>query len=937
MSKDSNILILKNLKQGECKRIFDTINILEQKRKSNLKTLTIIDTFGFLFRSYFALPPLKSKSGFPTGMITGFMNFIAGIGKDFQTDYIIFALDSKGDSFRKEIYNEYKAHRPEAPEDLRIQLPVVIDLIEKMGFVTASKVGYEADDIIASLCLDAKKNNIKVQIVSHDKDLYQLIDDTTFMFDPINKKQVTKNECFTKYGVQPSQFTDYQALLGDSADNVPGVKGVGAKTAMSLISEFNTIENLYANLDKVEKPRWRALLEENRDLAFISKQLVTLHPECITFDEFSCLLEDMGLPIENPILQVADILRGYDMHNIINKVQKEGTSYKTVIPKDFVAVEEVALKVDHNIKYTLVTDPKELLEIVNSIPKDTIVAFDTETTGLDSLHEKIVGFSFCFDEKYSYYVPVGHFYLGVPEQINIEIAKKALEILNNHKLVVHNFKYDYEIIKHNFALELELFADTMIMSWLLESDKPVGLDKLALKHFSHEMIAFKDVVKKGEDFSHVELSEACKYAAEDAYMCFILYKKFQNDFKEEPQLIEISQELEFPFIKVLSYMQENGIKIDIKKLENLKNTNKTTLEQLTNDIYLQSGMNFNINSPKQLGEVLFGHLKLPTAKKTQTGYSTNEQVLEGLKDAHPVVATLLEYREAFKLQSTYIEPLLELGSGADDHRIHTSFLQTGTATGRLSSKNPNLQNIPVRSEAGKEIRKGFVAEVGSQLVSVDYSQIELRLLAHFSQDKALCEAFLDGADIHLRTATHIFGEVEAEQKRNIAKSINFGLLYGMGAKKLGDTLGITSKEAKSYIDKYFESFTDIKKFLTSIEDEAMEKGYITTLIGRKRKFDFKNATPMLKAAYLREAVNAVFQGSAADLIKLSMVKIYKKYKNNPNIKMLLQIHDELIFEIKDEYVYEITKDIKMIMEEIYKLNVPLKVSVNIGQTWGDLK
>ncbi len=902
-----------------------------------MKTLTIIDTFGFLFRSYFALPPLKSKSGFPTGMITGFMNFIASIGKDFQTDYLIFALDSKGDSFRKEIYNEYKAHRPEAPEDLRVQLPVVIDLIEKMGFIVASKVGYEADDIIASLCLDAKKNNIKVQIVSHDKDLYQLIDETTFMFDPINRKKVTNDECFTKYGVHASQFVDYQALLGDSADNVPGVKGVGAKTAMSLISEFGTIENLYENIDKVEKPRWKSLLLENKEMAFISKQLVTLHPECISFEEFSCLLEDMTLPLENPILKVADILRGYDMHNIIAKVQKEGTSYKTIIPKDYVEKEEVILKVDKNIKYELVTDGKILMDIVNSIGKETIVAFDTETTGLDSLSEKIVGFSFCYDEKHSYYVPIGHFYLGVGEQVSFDVAKKAIEILSHHKLVVHNFKYDYEIIKQNFNIELELFADTMIMSWLLESDKPVGLDKLALKHFSHEMIAFKDVVKKGEDFSNVELSEACKYAAEDAYICFILYKKFEKIFQSESELITISKDLEFPFIKVLSYMQENGIKLDIAKLEELKSVNKITLEELTNDIYKESGMTFNINSPKQLGEVLFNHLGLPTAKKTQTGFSTNEQVLEGLKDAHIVVAKLLDYREAFKLQSTYIEPLLELGSSCEDHRVHTSFLQTGTATGRLSSKNPNLQNIPVRSEAGKEIRKAFIAEIGHKLVSVDYSQIELRLLAHFSKDKALCEAFFDGADIHLRTAIHIFGENEAEQKRNIAKSINFGLLYGMGAKKLGDTLGISAKEAKSYIDKYFESFTDIKKFLTSIEEEAMGKGYITTLIGRKRKFDFKNATPMLKAAYLREAVNAVFQGSAADLIKLSMVKIFQKYKNNPHMKMLLQIHDELIFEIEDEYVYEITKDIKMIMEDIYKLGVPLKVSVNIGDTWGDLK
>jgi len=902
-----------------------------------LKTLTIIDTFGFLFRSYFALPPLKSKSGVPTGMITGFMNFVAGIGKDFGTDYLIFALDSKGDSFRKEIYSEYKSHRPEAPEDLKIQLPIVIDLIEKMGFTVASKVGYEADDIIASLCEDAKKNNILVRIVSHDKDLYQLIDETTFMFDPINRKTIKKDDCFLKYGVNPEQFIDYQSLLGDSADNVPGVKGVGAKTATSLISEFNSIENIYENIDKVEKPRWKSLLLENKEMAFISKKLVTLDKNCISFDEFSLLLCEMTLPKENPILKVADILRGYDMHNIIAKVHKDGTSYKTVIPEGYVEKNEVLLKVDTNIKYILLDDPKKLLDIVNNIPKDTIVAFDTETTGLDSLNERIVGFSFCYDKKSSYYVPIAHFYLGVGEQISHDVAKNAILVLQKHKLIVHNFKYDFEIIKNNFGIELDCFADTMIMSWLFESDKPVGLDKLALKYFSHEMIAFKDVVKKGEDFSNVELEEACKYAAEDAYICNMLFYKLLEEFQNDREILALGESLEFPFIKVLSYMQELGIKVDIDLLLKLKQQNKIYLDGLTNEIYEQSGMTFNINSPKQLGEVLFTHLKLPTGKKTQTGFSTNEQVLEGLRGTHIVVEKLLDYREAFKLQSTYIEPLLELGKMSDDNRVHTSFLQTGTATGRLSSKNPNLQNIPVKSEAGRGIRKAFISKDGFKLLSVDYSQIELRLLAHFSKDKALCEAFRDGADIHLRTAIHIFGEEEAANKRNIAKSINFGLLYGMGAKKLGDTLGISAKEAKGYIDRYFLSFTDIKNFLNSVENKALEDGYVKTLLGRKRKFDFKNATPMLRASYLREAVNAVFQGSAADLIKLSMVEIYTKYKNNPNVKMLLQIHDELIFEIKEDICVDVASEIKTIMENIYTLGVPLNVSTNIGANWGELK
>ena len=901
-----------------------------------MKTLTIIDTFGFLFRSYYALPPLKSKSGHPTGMLTGFMNFIASIGKDFKTDYLIFALDAKGESFRNEIYPNYKANRPEAPEDLKIQLPIAIELIEKMGFKSASKVGFEADDIIASLSVDAKKYGLDVRIVSHDKDLYQLIDDNISMFDPIKKKTITKEDCFIKYGVYPKQFADYQSLLGDSVDNIPGVKGIGAKTAQALIQQFGSLDNIYKNIENIEKPRWKNLLIDGKDMAYISKQLVCLDKKCILLDEFETKLEEWGLPLENPILKVADILRKFDMNNIINKVHKDGISYKTIIPKGYVKTKDEE-KIDKNVEYKLILDEKELIDIVNQIPQGSIVALDTETTGLDSLNEDIVGFSFCFNEKQSFYVPIGHFYLGVPEQISKKVAKQALEILNTHKLVFHNFKYDYEIIKNNFELELNLYADSMVIAWLLNSDKAVGLDKLALEYFNHTMIPYKDIVKKGENFSNIDLELACKYAAEDAYITKKIYEKLNSELKKEKVIFDVANRVEFPFIKVLSELQTNGIKVDVEFLEELKKSNKEFINLLVQDIYQLSGCEFNINSPKQLGDVLFGQLKLPYAKKTKTGYSTNEQVLLKLKGEHSVIDKILEYREAFKLQSTYIEPLLKLAKAKSDNRIHTSFLQTGTATGRLSSKNPNLQNIPVRSEAGRNIRKAFIAKEGYKLFSADYSQIELRLLAHFSKDASLCDAFNNLEDIHTRTAIEIFGKDLANQKRDIAKSINFGLIYGMGAKKLADTLGISTKEAKEYIEKYFKSFTNIKTYLEGIKNDAQHNGYIKTLLGRKRKFDFSSATPMLKAAYLREAVNAVFQGSAADLIKLAMLKIFEKYKGREDVKMLLQIHDELIFELKEEVVDEITNDIKSIMSNIYKLNVPLEVSGSLGDNWSKLK
>ncbi len=894
------------------------------------KTITIIDTFGFLFRSYFALPPLKSRDGFPTGLLTGFINFISNIGKDFETDYIVFALDAKGETFRNKLYSQYKAQRPEAPEDLLTQLPIAISWIEKMGFKTAIRTGYEADDMVASIANDAKQKGLEVRIVSHDKDLYQLIDDanSVYLFDPTKKVIINEEKCIEKYGVKPSQFTDYQSLLGDTADNIPGVKGVGAKTAESLIKEFGTLENIYANIDNIEKKRTKELLIEGKENAILSKKLVTLMNDCHYIDN----LEEFILPIENPILRISDILVQYDMARVLDRINKDGMGYQTQIPLQQVKKEE-------KIEYILLNNENSLSMAINTIPRDAIVSFDTETSDLDVKNAKLVGFSFAYEENKAYYVPIGHVYLGVGNQISLEAAKNAIIQLNRYKLVLQNFKYDYEIIKNNFDIELRLYADTMILSWLLNTNEKVGLDYQIDKYFDHKMISFTDVVKKGENFSNVDIERACEYAAEDALMTLRLFKKQLEIFKEkeEEEILNLAFEVEFDFIYVLANMEMNGIKVDVNLLKEYKELSNKNINELTAKIYQTSGVEFNINSPKQLGALLFETLGLPTAKKTKTGYSTDEAVLNGLINEHEVIPLLLQYREAYKLQSTYIEPLLELGSKSDDNRIHTSFLHTGTATGRLSSKNPNLQNIPTKSDSTIQIRKAFIPKDGYKLVAVDYSQIELRLLAHFSQDKALVEAFENDLDIHYQTAVKIFGEENAKEKRGIAKSINFGLLYGMGSKKLGETLGIPSKEAKQYIDSYFEAFKSVKDYLKSIEDFANINGYVKTLLNRKRLFDFNSANAMMKAAYLREAVNTLFQGSAADLIKLAMINIYQKYKDNENIKLLLQIHDELVFEVKDEFVEEITFSIKNIMENIYKLNVPLKVSLSVGSSWKDLK
>ncbi len=887
-----------------------------------MKTITVIDTFGFFFRNYYALPYLKSHSGFPTGLLTGFMNFVSSLNKDHNTDYILFALDSKEKTLRKEIYPNYKANRPAPPEDLVKQLPVAIRWIEEMGFKQMMMPGYEADDIIGSIVSYAKKNDFKVRIVSHDKDLYQLIDDDQIMmYDPMKKLDINEEKCIEKYGVPPSQIVEFLALVGDVADNIPGVKGIGPKGATKLLKEFPTLEDIYKNLDKIANPRTVKLLEESRENAFLSKQLATLYDDLIE----SCDISEFTFPDTNPILKIADDLLEYDMNAILKRA---GATYD----RNAKTVEAMPKK---QFQPLLLNTKEKLTSLLDKLPEDAIIAFDTETTGIDAQKAKIVGFSFAFDEQKAYYVPIAHNYLGVGEQVTMEDAKKALEHLFKYNIIGQNLKYDYTILKHNFGLtDLEVYADTMIMSWLLDSSLSAGLDKMAKRYFQHTMIPFKETVKKGETFASVELVDACKYAAEDAWMTLKIYNFFKDKLGKE--LEKVAKEVEYPFVNTLIAIEDAGIMIDIPFFEILLKEASEKISKLTKEIYTLATREFNINSTQQLGSVLFETLGLKAGKKTKTGYSTNEKVLNDLYDAHPIIPKLLEYREIYKLRSTYIDPLLKLGKKAEDRRIHTSFLQTGTTTGRLSSKNPNLQNIPVRTEVGRRIREGFIAKEGYKLVGIDYSQIELRLLAHFSQDSALMDAFEHDKDIHLETATKIFGEDEAKEKRNVAKSINFGLLYGMGSRKLAQTIDVSVAEAKTYIENYFASFPTVKNYLESIKDQAKRENCVYTLFGRRRVFDYDSANAFEKAGFERESVNTVFQGSAADLIKLSMNKLIKEMDAQTGT-MLLQIHDELIFEVREEEAESYANKARDIMENIYPLTIPLRCSVSIGKNWGELK
>ena len=938
-----------------------------------MQTITIIDTFGFFFRLYYAMSGLKTKDGKPSGMVSGFASFIANLSKEFKSDYIIFALDSKGKTFRSDIDPNYKTNRQAPPPALLQQLPVCIEMIEKMGLYSLGREGYEADDLIASV---VKKHGAthKINIVTSDKDLYQLIGENVKIYSHGKKMLYGRDECLQRYGVYPEQIVDFLAICGDSADNIPGVRGIGDKGAKKLLDEWGSLDGIYSNLDRLPQNKQREYLIEGKQSAYISKRLATL------YDELEIPpLEDAKFPQQNPLFKIREILKDYALNRLLSALslqeqngldlwsEGKGASTKNSFlsggGKGFAAEPssggsildatvggldgqnsisggsacggqnyERAFKTP--FEPICITDAAELARLCEGVGAETLVSFDTETTSVDSKSAKIVGFSFAFNEERAYYVPLAHSYLGAPAQISSDAAKAAIGSLFRGYVVGQNLKYDFEIVKNNFNIEpAACFADTMVLAWLLDPANAVGMDSISPRYLGYETVHFGDVVKKGETFASVELDAATIYASEDAWVTLRLYFKLKGLL--EPALFKLAQELEFPFVRVLWQMQRCGIKIDAEMIKRLIARNEKSLRALTDEIYELCGEQFNINSPAQLGAVLFERLGLPAAKRTKTGYSTDESVLKDLTALHPAVSKILDYRELFKLQSTYCEPLLQLALADPQNRVRSNFLQTGTATGRLASKNPNLQNIPARGTFAKDVRDCFLADEGYSLISLDYSQIELRLLAHFSRDPALLAAFRADEDIHARTAISIFGDAQPAH-RTIAKSINFGLIYGMGAGKLSDSLGIARAEAKGYIERYFAAFSTIKEFLQSIKSDAKESGYVSTLFGRRRYFDFANArNNMVYASYEREAVNTKFQGSAADIIKKAMVEISPLL--NDEARLILQIHDELIFEVRDDLAQSFGERAQEIMQSAASLNVPLKTSLNIAKRWGELK
>ncbi len=883
-------------------------------------TLALIDTFAYLFRSYYMSAknkPLTNDKGFPTGLLTGLVGMVKKFYKDRKNmPFIVFALESQTKTKRAEKLGEYKQNRKDAPKEMLLQIPIALEWLQKMGFTCVEISGFEADDVIASL---ATLSPYKTRIYSKDKDFNQLLSDKIVLFD--GKTEFLAKDCVEKYGILPSQFTDYQGIVGDSSDNYKGVKGIGSKNAKELLQQLGSLEKIYENLDLAKNllsPKMYQALIQDKESAFLSKELATLERGCIQeFDFLSC-----AFPSENPLLKIKDELKEYGFISTLRDLENSPTP---LIFENAPALDNTPL---------LDNAPKKSRSIVleNTAPLSAFLERLKKTDArvfmrlaLDK-EKKVLALAFLLQDQ-GYFLPLEE---ALFSPFSSEFLQNAFsQILQRAHIIGHDLKPLLSFLKAKYQVSLEniRIQDTQILAFLKNPEK-VGFDEVLKEYLKEELIPHEKI----KDFKTKSKAEKSEQLDRELNALKRLCEYFENGGLEEGLLI-LAREIETPFVKVLMGMEFQGFKIDAPYFKRLEQEFKNELHVLERQILDLIGVDFNLNSPKQLSEVLYEKLELPKNKS----HSTDEKSLLKILDKHQSIALILEYRELNKLFSTYITPLLRLKD--KDDKIHTTFIQTGTATGRLSSHSPNLQNIPVRSPKGLLIRKGFIASSKEYcLLGVDYSQIELRLLAHFSQDKDLMDAFLKGRDIHLETSKALFGEDLAKEKRSIAKSINFGLVYGMGSKKLSETLNIPLNEAKSYIEAYFKRFPSIKDYLNRMREEILKTSKAFTLLGRYRVFDFNGVNDYVKGNYLREGVNAIFQGSASDLLKLGMLKVSERFKNNPSVRLLLQVHDELIFEIEEKNAPELQQEIQGILnDEVYPLSVPLETSAFIAKRWNELK
>jgi DNA polymerase-1 len=886
-------------------------------------TIYLIDGSGYIYRAYHAVRHLSTTRGLPTNAAFGFTNMLLKLLSDRKPERIVMVFDAKGPTFRHEIFEAYKANRPPMPEDLSVQIPYIKQIVDGMNIASCELRGYEADDIIGTLALAAEKKGFHVVMVTGDKDFKQLVSPAISIWDPMKDRTIDYAGLKEDLGLEPSQWVDVMALAGDTSDNIPGVPGIGEKTAVSLMKTFGNLESIFENLDNISRKKLRQNLSTFREQAMLSRRLVTINTE-------------VPLSVELSSLKVAD-----PDAKMLTSLFRELEFQR--LQKLFPVKTDLSKK-----KYRAILNEEALNGLIDELKRAGTFAVDTETTAKDPMRAEIVGLSFACRPNEASYIPLRHRYAGVPEQLDPDQTIASLKpLLEDPKLakVGQNIKFDWIVLKRSGIQLQGVTFDTMVASYLLNPTRRAhNLEAIAAEYLDHRMISYKEVTggkKDDKGFEGVLIEDAVTYACEDADITLMAYELLEPKL-QEGGFDRLFKEVEMPLIPVLVDMEMFGICVEGERLKVVSKDFGRQLDTMEDRIYAIAGESFNIKSHKQLGRILFEKLKLPIQKKTKkkTGYSTDVEVLTTLSVEHELPALVLHYRSLSKLKSTYADALVDL-IHPETHRIHTSYNQTVTATGRLSSSGPNLQNIPIRTEEGREIRAAFVPQKGWTILSADYSQIELRLLAHYAEDSILVEAFEEDEDIHTRTATEVFellpGMITREMRRQ-AKVINFGIIYGMGPFRLSKELGISHKMAKIYIDNYFRRYEGVRRFIEETVEEARKTGKVTTLLGRHRWLpDILSKNRTAREFAERTAVNTPLQGTAADLIKVAMIQIPQALgKMHLDAKMLLQVHDELLFEVPPEELETVVEYVTKIMEGVYELRVPLKVDIKTGQNWANV-
>lgn len=902
-----------------------------------------MDGSSYLYRAFFAMPNLRNALGDPTGALYGVMNMMRKINQDYNPDYMACVFDAKGKTFRDDIYKEYKANRPPMPDDLRSQIKPIHDAIRAMGWPVIVVDGVEADDVIATLAKKATDNGIDSIISTSDKDMTQLVHEGVTLIDTMSNQVMDVEGIKERYGVKPEQIIDYLMLMGDASDNIPGVPKVGPKTAAKWLDEYGTLDNLIAHADEIKGVAGKNLREFIPNFE-MTRRLVTIKDDCE-------LPEEIDTPDDlRPLKQDKEALIAiYDKYGFRRWLQ-ELTGDPDAIPEQDGRVQvDLIPEEPKKIDYTTVTTEAQLNKLIQAVEKADIVALDTETNGLYSMSARLVGLSMSVKAGQGWYVPVGHngsMLDEQPEQLDKALVLERLRPwLENDKAnkVLQNAKFDAHVLANEGVTLKGIEHDTMLMAYVLDSSKRVGMEELIERYLGLKGISYEEICGKGAKaitFDQVPIDKASQYACEDADMTLRLFEVMLPLIEAQEGFKRI-YELEMQVSPVLTTMERNGVKLDEKSLLEQSRVFAERLEELEQQAYELAGEEFNLNSPRQLGVILFEKMGLPVEKKTPSGApSTNEEVLIKLAENYPLPKLILEYRSLAKLKSTYTDKLPTMIWPATG-RVHTSYSQASVVTGRLSSSEPNLQNIPVRTEEGRRIRSAFVAEPGNVIMAADYSQIELRVMAHISGDKGLRKAFEEGKDIHRSTAAEVFSvenldDVTSEQ-RNSAKTINFGLIYGMGVFGLANTLGITRDAAKLYIDRYFARYPGVADYMDRIKKEAADNGFVETSFGRRLWFtEIQGAKGPRRANAERQAINAPMQGTAADLIKMAMVSVQDFIeKEKLESRMIMQVHDELVLEVPEAEKELMREALPRLMSEVATLSVPLVAEVAVGDNWRD--